>query len=385
MTESMLTLIPGPTPVHPRILEALAIPTTSHQDPTFTTRFRSTLDSLRRIVRTASAQPFVVAGSGTLAMEMALANLLAPGQRLLVISQGFFGDRWTEIASAFGIRAEVLTAEWGRAVAPERLRRCLEQGRFDAVAMTHVDTSTGTVAPVADYCALLASGDETILLDGVCATGGIDERFDEWGVDLLITGAQKALGAPPGVAILLASERAMERRRSRTAVPLYYADLLRWLPVMQDPSRYFSTPPVNEIVALDAALHLVLEEGLEARCSRHVRLGRAVRSGFVECGIEIFGDPFSRADTMTVACHPDGVDDRAFREDLARRHVFVAGAIGPLAGRAFRVGHMGNIGRDEIARLFAALDGALAASGRPVTQGRAARAALAALDDPSSP
>ena len=308
MIEPTLTMIPGPTPVHERILTELARPTVSHMAPSFIETFRSCLSELRQIVRTESAQPFVVAGAGTLAMEMALVNLLAAGERLLIVSHGYFGDRYVELAEALALDFDVLRSEWGLAVRPEELERYLSTRSYAAVAMTHVDTSTGTAAPLEDYCSLLSGRDELIIVDGVCATAGMEERFDEWGLDVLLTGAQKALGAPPGVAILVVSDRAMARRRSRSAVPAYYADLLRWEPIMQNPGLYFSTPAVNELLALREATRLVLEEGLEQRFARHRRIAAAVRAGLAAVDCEPFTAADCRADTLSVMRYPEGID-----------------------------------------------------------------------------
>ena len=359
MSNPVLTMIPGPTPVHERVLDALARPTVSHQYPAFVEAYRECLTRWRKIGRSESAQAFVVSGSGTFAMEMALVNLVAPGERLLVVSQGFFGDRWEQIAASFGIECDLLRAEWGRAVPTTELAARLERHDYVGVAVTHVDTSTGTEAPVADYASLLHGRDEHLILDGVCATAGIDERFDDWRLDVLLTGAQKAFGAPPGVAILLVSQRALERRRSRPAITAYNTDWLRWLPIMDDPSKYFSTPPVNQILALNAAMGLVLEEGLEARFARHRELAASIRGGFAELGLELFTDVSCRADTLSVVLHREGVDDAAFRAAMAGRGVVVAGALGPIAGKAFRVGHMGNIGHAEVERTLDAMRAAL--------------------------
>lgn len=375
MIDETLTMIPGPTPVHARILGALARPTTSHVAPSFVEAFREALAGFRELCRSESAQPFVVAGGGTLAMEMALVNVVAPGERLLVVSHGYFGDRFGDLAASFGFEAEVLRADWGRAVAPARLAERLAAGTYAAVTVTHVDTSTGTRAAVEEYAALLRGRGELFVLDGVCATGGVDERFDEWGVDVLLTGPQKAIGAPPGLALCLFSERAMARRRARASVPAYYADVLRWLPVMQDPGKYFSTPCVNEIVALAEALRIAHAEGLEARFARHARVARAVRAGLEALGLALFTEPAARADTLSVVLLPEGVADAGFRREVAARGVVVAGALGPIAGKAFRLGHMGNVGPAEVATTLAAVEGALVALGRTVTPGAALAAA----------
>jgi aspartate aminotransferase-like enzyme len=355
MNDTVLTMIPGPTPVQESILDELAKPTISHVAPSFVETTRACLDNLKRIVFTESARPFVVAGAGTLAMEMALVNLVAPDEKVLVVSQGFFGDRWAQLAEAFGIPYQLLQSEWGRVVPPDALAQRLDQGSYAAVTMTHVDTSTGAAAPVREYCELLRGRDTLSIVDGVCATAGMEERFDEWGMDVLLTGAQKAFGAPPGVAMLLVSERAMEKRRSRERVPAYYADLLRWLPIMDEPSKYFSTPAVNEVTALREATEIILREGLEARFARHATIGRKVRDGLGELGLTPFTDPSCLADTLTVATYPDGVEDATFRSRMAERKVVVAPALGPIAGGACRIGHMGNIGDAEIGRLLDAV------------------------------
>jgi len=375
MIDESLTMIPGPTPVHPRILGALARPTVSHLAPAFVEAFRAALADFRWLCQSREGQPFIVAGGGTLAMEMGLVNVVRPGERILVVSQGYFGDRYAELAAAFGIRAEVLRSEWGHAVAPDALAARLAAGPYAAVTVTHVDTSTGTAAPVASYCEVLRGRPELVILDGVCATGGIDEPCDAWGVDVLATAPQKAIGAPPGLALCLFSPRAVDRRRGWTSVPAYYADVLRWLPIMTDPGRYYSTPCVNEIFALAEALRMVRAEGIGARLARHARLASAFRAGLEAAGLALFTAPDCRADTLSVALLPAGVEDAAFRSAMAARGVSVAGGLGPLAGKVFRVGHMGNIGPAEVAATLTALEESLASLGARVAPGSALAAA----------
>lgn len=379
MIDDMLTMIPGPTPVHPRILARLARPTVSHLFPAFLESYRTALADFRRVCRSATGQPVIVGGGGTLAMEMALVNTVAEGERVLVVSQGYFGDRFAELARAFGIGADLLGAEWGRAVPPEALAAKLSAGRYAAVTITHVDTSTGTCAPAAAYCEVLRGRDELVILDGVCATAGVDERFDEWGVGVLLTAPQKAIGAPPGLALCLFSERAVARRRAMASVRAFYADLLRWLPIMEDPGRYYSTPCVNEIEAVGEALSMVLEEGLDARFARHARIGAAFRAGLAAAGLRLFTDPACRADTLSVVLYPEGVEDGAFRREMMTRGVTVAGCLGPIAGKAFRLGHMGNIGAGEVAAVLDAVEASLAALGHPVARGAAVAAAAPIL------
>ncbi|HUX06304.1 MAG TPA: alanine--glyoxylate aminotransferase family protein [Acidobacteriota bacterium] len=375
MIDDELTMIPGPSPVHRRILAALAQPTVSHQAPGFLQAFRECLEDLREVAGSASAQPFVFAGGGTLSMEVALVNVVRPGETILVISQGHFGDRYAELASAFGIDCDVLQCEWGQVAPPEELERLLKDNSYAAVTITHVDTSTGACTPAADYCSLLRGREEMVILDGVCATGGVPEPFEEWGIDVLLTAPQKALGVPPGLAITIFSERALAKRKSLEAVPAFYADIHRWLPVMENPGRYFSTPCVNQILALGEGLKIILAEGLEARFGRHRRLARAVRAGLAAMGLRHLTADDCLADTLSVVLYPEGVDDAAFRSNMLQGGVMVAGGIGPVAGKVFRLGHMGNIDVQEIAVALATIENSLISLGVAIDPGTALAAA----------
>lgn len=379
MIRETLTMIPGPTPVHPEILDELRRPTVSHQDPGFVADFRQCLERLKSLTMAEKAHPFVVGGAGTLAMEMALVNLLGPGDRLLVVSHGYFGNRYAEIATAFGIDHEVLDCDWGQCVPVERLETKLAEGGFAALAMTHVDTSTGVAAPVEEYAKRARTHGALTILDGVCATAGMEERFDDWKLDALLTGAQKALGTPPGVGILMVSDQGMEKRRSLPTIPAFYADLLRWEPIMSNPALYYSTPPVNLIRALNVAAGLILDEGLQARFDRHRRLARGMRAGLEAIGMPLFTDPGCRAETLSLPTYPQGVDDAAFRGGMAERGVIVAGALGPVAGKAFRVGHMGNIGSEEVVRTLDAIERTAASLTGGTASGKAVSAAAGQL------
>ena len=356
MIDDILTMIPGPVPVHRRILDRLAQPTISHVAPSFVIAYKQALANFKKVMMADNASPFLIGGGGTLAMEMALVNIMAPGERLLIISQGYFGDRFAQLARAMDISYDILEADWGKRVAPEQLQRQLDNGDYAAVTITHVDTSTGTRAPAAKYCEILRNRKELVILDGVCASAGEEEKFDEWGLDVLLTAPQKAFAAPPGLAMILFSQRALQKRESLEECRAYYADIKRWQNIMENPGAYYSTPPVNQLLAFLEATTIILEEGLQKRFDRHEGIARAIRAGFAALGIKPFTSKESLANTLSLFSYPDGIDDMKFRSTLAENGVVVAGCLGQLAGKGFRVGHMGNIGAEEVCKTLRAAE-----------------------------
>ena len=378
MREKLL-LIPGPSPVHPRIIHSLAQPTVSHVGPEMVEEMRGALSNLKRVVFCEKGEAFIVAGAGTLAMEMALLNTLASGERALVLSQGYFGKRMAEIGSSFGLDCDLLESSWGSAVLPEALEKKLVDHGYKVVVATHVDTATGACAPIRDYSQVLRGRDLIFVVDGVCATGGIEERMDDWGIDVVLTAAQKCFGVPPGLAILVLSERALEKRKKMERIPAYYADLLRWLPIMKDPSRYFSTPCVNEIRAFYESTLIVLEEGLEQRFGRHNRTARALRAGLEALGFTFFTRQEFLADTLSVVNYPPGLEDKGFRDLYYENGVVVAGGLAETAGRVFRMGHMGNLSSSQVYFALDALELTLKTIGRTIEEGAGRRAAKAIL------
>lgn len=381
MQTEKLLLIPGPTPVHPRILNNLSNPTISHVSPTLVTELKQSLSNLKEIVFCKKGEPFIVAGAGTLAMEMALLNTVDKGERILVLSQGFFGQRMAQIAEAFGLDYDIIECEWGKAVLPEELEKSLAEVKYEAVVSTHVDTCTGGCAPVKEYAGVLKNHDLIYIIDGVCATGGIEERMDDWGVDVILTAAQKCFGAPPGLAILVVSEKGIKKRKAIQAIPAFYSDCLRWLPIMKDPSKYFSTPCVNEIRAFYESTKIVIDEGVETRFSRHARTARAIRAALSELGFSFFTEEPFLADTLSVVNYPEGIEDKAFRNLYYENGVVVAGGLGETTGRVFRMGHMGNISVSQVYFALEALEKTLSSFGYKFEPGSGLKAAEMFLEE----
>ncbi|UCC38665.1 MAG: alanine--glyoxylate aminotransferase family protein [Candidatus Aminicenantes bacterium] len=363
MQKEKLLMIPGPSPVHPRILNSLSLPTVSHVSPELVAELKEALTNLKKIVFCEEGEPFIVAGAGTLAMEMALLNTVGKGENLLVLSQGFFGERMTQIARSFDLSFDLIESEWGKAVLPEELEKKISEKEYRAVVSTHVDTCTGACAPVMEYAEKLKRRDILFIVDGVCATGGIEERMDDWGIDVILTAAQKCFGAPPGLSVLVLSERAMEKRREMKAIPAYYSDLLNWLPIMKDPSKYFSTPCVNEIRAFYEGTKIVLEEGMEKRFLRHARTAEAIRKALLALGFSLFTQEPFLADTLSVVQYPEEIEDKSFRSKFAENGVVVAGGLAEMAGKVFRIGHMGNLSISQVLFAIDALEITLSSLG----------------------
>jgi alanine-glyoxylate transaminase / serine-glyoxylate transaminase / serine-pyruvate transaminase len=342
-----MLLIPGPTPVVDEIYDALSSETYAHTDPRFVKIFKNSLEQTKKLFNT-DGEVFVIAGSGTLAMEIALINTIAPGEKLLVISHGYFGDRFIPMAKAFGIEVETIQAEWGQHVRKEIVEDKLASGDFKAVTVTHVDTSTGIMANLEELVPVVKKSGALFILDGVCAAAAIEEDMQKtygepnYTLDVVLTGSQKAIGVPPGLAIVAFGAKALAAREAIPAVTGYYTDIKNWLPIMQDPGKYYATPPVNMIYAFNKGMEIVMSEGLSKRYQRHSALGRAVRAGLTVYGMKPLAPEEIAAPTLSCILYPEGVIDAEFRARLAQKGMVIAGALASLAGKAFRIGHMGN-------------------------------------------
>ncbi|MED4203455.1 alanine--glyoxylate aminotransferase family protein [Neobacillus mesonae] len=347
MRNTEMLLIPGPTPVVDSIYDALAEETRSHTDSRFVAIYRSAIEKTREMLKT-DGEVFVISGSGTLAMEMALVNTVSSGEKLLVISHGYFGDRFIQLGKAFGIQVEVLQAEWGKRVSPEEVEKRLAEGEFKAVTITHADTSTGVAADLDALVPVIKEHGALVILDGVCATAAMEEDMTktygapDYKIDVILTGSQKAIGVPPGLAIVAFNQSALAARQKIKGVPAYYCDIYNWIPIMNDPSKYFATPPVNLIYAYDEGMRLVLAEGMDERYKRHEAYGKGVRAALKEYGMRALAEEDVAAATLSCILYPDGLNDAAFRAALAEKGMIVSGALAHLAGKAFRIGHMGN-------------------------------------------
>lgn len=351
MPNKEMLLIPGPTPVVDEIYEALAKETMSHTDMRFARIFSEALESTKKMFNT-DGEVFIIAGSGTLAMEMALINTVARSEKILIVSQGFFGDRFIGVANSLGIESETLASEWGKQVSPQAIDEKLKEGGFKAVTITHADTSTGVMSNLEELVPVVKKHGALFILDGVCASAGLEEDMGkeygdpEYKIDIVLTASQKAIGVPPGLAILAFGPQALQARKEIEKVGSYYSDINNWIHIMKEPQKYFATHPVNMIYAYHQAMKIIEREGFSQRYKRHIVVGKAIRSALRSYGMSTLAKEKVAAPTLSCVLYPPGIDDLKFRSSLAEKGLIVAGALGPLAGKGFRLGHMGNTTND---------------------------------------
>lgn len=371
MEKNVLVMIPGPTPVVDSIRTEMGRPIQAFGDPRFVADYKKLIDDLGALLN-CSGMTFPLAGTGTLAMEMAIANTTKRGDNVLIVSNGFFGDRFIEICERKGLNVDVLKAEWGTIVTPEQIDKKLSEKDYAVVTVSHVDTSTAVVAPLADIGKVVAKYPKTLyIVDGVAATAGEFEDVDGMGIDVLFTGSQKAFGVCSGMFVVWASKNALQRRKELGMIPEYYVDFEKWIPIMENPAKYFATPAVNLVWAMAEATRIIQEEGLKARADRHRKNADAVAKALESIGLRILAQAGCRASTLSCVIYPAGVDDAKFRAAMLDEGVVVAGALGAYAGKAFRVGHMGNATENEMIVMLSAVERALKACGANVELGKA--------------
>lgn len=352
-----LLMGPGPSNVYPEVTAALARPLLGHLDPEFLAVLDETCDRLRAVFRTGNRLTFPVSGTGSAGMEAALVNVVRPGDVVVVGVNGMFGARMAEVARRSGGEVVEVTAPWGEPLDPAALLDA--RPAPDVIALVHAETSTGVrndVAPLASR-----PGDALLVVDTVTSLGGIDVDVDGWGADVCYSGTQKCLGVPPGLAPLTVGERALSRRVERPAS--WYLDLGLIAAYVEGSGgrTYHHTAPVSMVFALHAGLGVLLDEGLEACIERHARCGQLLQDGLQSMGLDLLAPKDHRLPELTTVRVPDdlpaGLDEAGVRRRLLERYRIEIGAgVGPLSGKVWRIGCMGNSARPaNVTLLLAAL------------------------------
>jgi alanine-glyoxylate transaminase / serine-glyoxylate transaminase / serine-pyruvate transaminase len=364
---------PGPTNVDPAVLEAMSRPMLGHLDPALHEILLDVVDLLRRVYRAPGGLVLPLHCTGTAGMETGIANLLEPGDKVIVAQCGFFGRRISEIARRHGAEVITVDADWGDSVPNAEILGALDD-HPDArmVAVVHAETSTGVEHPLGELGAALKDRDTLLMADCVTSLAGIPLEVDAWGVDFAYSCTQKCLAAPPGMSPVAVSERAMERLRARkTPVPFSFDLLLLERYWIERPAAYHHTAPILGIYALHEALCQVLREGLEERWARHAEAARHLQDAIEARGLELLADAEHRLAPLTAVRVPEGVDGKAVQGQLLRDHgIEIGGGLGPDAPSMWRIGLMGRNASAEAAdRVLAALDAALVEQAAPALAG----------------
>ncbi|EGN92187.1 hypothetical protein SERLA73DRAFT_147539 [Serpula lacrymans var. lacrymans S7.3] len=370
-----LLVIPGPIEVTDEVLYANAHPLVSHMSLDFAAVFGDCIRMTRDVLYTKSAQPFLISGSGTLGWDQVSANLVEPGENVLVLHSGYFADSFADCLETYGAKVDQVKADLGSVVSPAEVERALKSKKYKVLTVTHVDTSTGVLSDIKAVAEVVrkVSPETLIVVDAVCSVASEEIRFDDWGIDVVLTASQKGLGAPPGLSIVVASERAMKVYETRkTRITSYYGSWKKWLPIMKayeaGTAGYFATPPVNLIYAFHASLSQItkgsvtLEERFKLQKDASSRLKKAAEAmGFK-------GLPLSTevaANGMTALYFPDGLEASDVVPRLLKKDIVVAGGLhAAVKTKYFRIGHMGvsaiDAQRGDIDKIISALKETLA-------------------------
>ncbi|MCJ7701528.1 MAG: alanine--glyoxylate aminotransferase family protein [Anaerolineales bacterium] len=356
-----LLMIPGPVEVNDDVLTAMGKSAYSHVSPEFIEAFGWVLENLRTVFSAPDGSALVIPGSGTCAMELAVASVVERGDRAVVIETGYFSWRMRDLLERHGAQVDLVAAPAGNAPSVAEVETALKKGA-KILAVTHVDTSTGVLVPLKEYAAIAQQYGALVVVDGVCSVAGQELRMQEWGIDIALTASQKALAVPAGLALVMARPKAVAAFKTRkTPVGSYYADWGLWMPVMEAYQErrpaYFGTPAVNNVFALAESVRQILDEGMEARWSRHAKLSEAFKAGAAALGLKQI--PLRKdleATTLTTLYYPDGQDAAGLKR-VAAAGVSLAGGLYPdLKSQYFRVGHMGNNSIGELLETLAAIE-----------------------------
>jgi aspartate aminotransferase-like enzyme len=379
MERKRYLMAPGPTPVPAEVLAANGAEVLHHRGPDFRELMLRTLDRLRRVCRTENdVLLFTASGSG--AFESTAVNLLSPGERVLAVMAGEFGERWAKLGRAYGVDVQELRYEWGETPQADDVRARLEETGAEVAFVVQSETSTGVVADVESIARACREAGATIVVDAVSSLGAVPLETDAWGLDVVVAGSQKALMTPPGLSVVTVSPAALARSE-RATLPRFYFDWKRMRTSLETGSTPF-TPAVTIVAALDVALGMLLEEGLEEAFARHAALGRACREGAKAMGLELFSPDEERSAVVTAILTPDGVDARELVVALRDRFgITVAGAHGELGSRMFRIGHIGYYDVLDITTALSAVEALLVERGANIERGAAVARALEAYGE----
>jgi alanine-glyoxylate transaminase/serine-glyoxylate transaminase/serine-pyruvate transaminase len=348
--EEVLLMGPGPSTIHKSVYEALSVSCLGHLDPYFIQIMDTVKQQIQQAFQTSNRLSLPMSGTGSAGMETSFVNFIDKGDPVLVLINGVFGMRMKDVAERLGAEVDSLEFEWGTPVILEQVKEALDKKDYKMLAIVHAETSTGVANPVEEVGSLLQGSETLYLVDAVTSFGGMEVAVDKWGIDIIYSGTQKCLSCPPGIAPVSFSDRAVEHLLKRkTKVPNWYLDLSMIVNYWEGQKRaYHHTAPINMIYALHQALYNLLEEGLEHAFTRHLENHKKLVAGLEGLGLKMFVDASCRLPMLNAVVVPQGVDEAAVRSRLRLDHKIEIGAgLGPMAGKVWRIGLMGETCRPE--------------------------------------
>jgi len=350
--------VPGPTPCPPEVLAAMAWPMVNHRGPEFKKMLFEVTEEQQQVFQTKN-DLYILTGSGTGGLEAAAVNTLSPGDKILSVSIGVFGDRWANIAKTFGADVVNLDFEWGTAADPDAVARAIKANPgVKAVQVTHNETSTGVTNDLEAIAGVVKGAGKLLLVDAISSLSSIDLPVDKWGCDVVVTGSQKGWMVPPGLAMVSVSPEAW-RAYDKAKMPRFYWDFGKAKSYLERGENPW-TPAVSVVFGLSVALKMILKEGIQSVFARQKRIGQMTRDGVKALGLSVFAEARHASNTVTAVAIPEGVDGKKLRQIMQSEHgIVLAGGQQHLDGKIFRIGHLGLVTEAEIKELLAALKATL--------------------------
>ena len=374
---------PGPLDIHPRVYQALTSPIIGYLDPAYLKILDQVGDQLRKVFQTRNRMTNAAPGTGTSGMEACVANLIEPGDKILVCVHGYFGDRLRQMVERQGAQITLIEEEWGKPTDPQRVEAALKADAYKVITLVHAETSTGVLQPMDDIVKLADKYGVMILLDTVTSLGGIEVKMDEWGLDAAYSCSQKCIGCPPGLSPVSFSDRAVEAVKNRKQpVSSWYLDITLLEKYWGSDRVYHHTSSSTLNYALLEALQLIEEEGLQNRFDRHLENHRALVAGIEAMGLEMYVRPEYRLPTLNAVNIPEGVDDVKVRSYLLETfNLEIGGGLGALKGKVWRVGLMGySSSAENILFFLSAISRALVIQGHKTDLAAGTHAAMTELN-----
>lgn len=355
--------VPGPTPCPPEVLKAMAWQMVNHRGPEFHQMLTDVTEDLKKVFQTRN-DVLLLTGSGTGGLEAAVVNTLSPGDKVLSVSIGVFGDRFASIAKAFGADVANLKVEWGKAADPDAVKKAIKENPgIKAVLVTHNETSTGVTNDLAAISKVVKDAGKLLIVDAISSMSSINLPVDKWGCDVVISGSQKGWMVPPGMAMVSVSEGAW-KAHAAAKMPRFYWDFTRAKKNYDEKKENPWTPAISIVFALTVSLKMMLKEGIDNIFDRHARVAEMTRDGIKKLGLPLFAEESHASNTVTAVGIPEGLDGKKLRQVLREEYkVVLAGGQQTLDGKIFRIGHLGMVNEKDIKEILAAIQKTLPVAG----------------------